>query len=335
MLAPQARIFPFAQSPPWHSLSPTECIRGLKKIMAKEWEKFQSEFKKLKPSIDKHSAEAASAAYKRVTLASANVSEGESNLAESTVTARKNGVKGTALPDFMKDKTFADAKKLLDISVGQFVEELKTLDTFCDGAQATADKLATLYRAIEKDLKSRKDKSESKKDIEALQATCLKEHGELEKAAGFKTKPNKFMRAYVGNYMKTIKDILETAPEAQASKKEQTELPQLFVDRNIKLNTTKALAFGKKVKEACDLAMEAAANDLKDALPHLKTAQAALVQLKKLSDDYTEAEKKFADALTNSKDQGKIEKMLESIHKALDSAARTFKGVSTTIKKAG
>jgi Asp-tRNA(Asn)/Glu-tRNA(Gln) amidotransferase C subunit len=288
--------------------------------MAKEWEKFQSDYKKIKPAIDKHTAAAVSAVYKRVTLADANMSEGEANLAESTVTARANGVTGTSLPDFMKDKTFSDAKKLLDKAVGQFVGELKALDDFCDQAEKAADQVAALYKAIEKDLKSRKDKSESKKDIEALQATCLTVHGELEKVAAFKKKPNKYQRDYVANYMKTIDKILKEAPEEQVRKKDATELPQLFVDRNIKLNASKAMALAKKVGDDCNKALEASQADLKAALPHLKTAQLALVQLKKLSDDYAEAEKKFKAAL---------------IHKGLDTAARAFKGVSTTIKKAG
>ena len=129
--------------------------------MAKEWEKFQPDYKKLKPAIEKHSASAVSAVYKRLGLADANLSEGESNLAESTVAARKNGVSGTGLPDYMKDKTFAEAKKLLDHAVGQFVEALTELDSFADDADKVASEVGALYQKIEKDLKSRKDKSES------------------------------------------------------------------------------------------------------------------------------------------------------------------------------
>ncbi len=303
--------------------------------MAKEWEKFQSDFKKLKPAIDKHSASAASAVYKRVTLADASMSEGESNLAESTVISRKNGVTGTNLPDFMKDKAFSEAKKLLDKAVAQFVGALKELDDFADGAAKASAEVGALYQRIEKDLKSRKDKSESKKEIEGLRDTTLAAYRELEKSAAYKNKPNKYQRDYVSNYMKTIDKILKEAPEEQERKKEATEMPQLFVDRNIKLNTSKALALTKKVTDDCNKALEASEKDLKAALPFLKTAQVALVELKKIADTYAEATRKFKDALNNSKDKGKIEKMIAGIDNGLETAARAFKGVSTTIKKAG
>lgn len=303
--------------------------------MAKEWEKFQSDYKKLKPGIEKHSASAVSAVYKRLGLADANLSEGERNLAESTVTARKNGVTGTSLPDYMKDKTFAEAKKLLDQAVGQFVEALKELDSFADDADKVASEVGALYQKIEKDLKSRKDKSESKKEIEGLRDTAMANYQDLKKVAAYRDKPNKHQRDYVANYMKTINKILSEAPDEQVRKKEATELPQLFVDRNIKLNTGKALALSKKVTDDCDMALSAAEKDLKAALPFLKTAQVALIELKKIADTYSDAVKKFKDLLENSKDQGKIEKMIDGINSALETAARAFKGVSTTIKKAG
>ena len=127
--------------------------------MAKEWDKFSSDYKKMKPGIEKYSASAVSAVYKRLGLADASLSEGESNLAESTVDARKAGVTGASLPDFMKNKAFADAKKLLDKAVGMFVEALNDLDSFCTEAGKLSTEVGALYTKIEKDLKSRKDKA--------------------------------------------------------------------------------------------------------------------------------------------------------------------------------
>ena len=83
------------------------------------------------------------------------------------------------------------------------------------------------------------------------------------------------------------------------------------------------------------MALSAAGKDLKAALPFLKTAQVVLVELKKIADSYADAVQKFKDLLENSKDKGKIEKMIDGINSALETAARAFKGVSTTIKKAG
>ena len=303
--------------------------------MAKEWDKFQAEYKKLKPGIDKHSTTEASAVFQRFKLASANRSQGEDYLGDSTVTARKNGVTGATLAEFMKDKTFSDAKKLLDKVVDEYATELKALDAFCDAATKLSGEVAVLNKAIEKDLKSRKDKSESKKDIEALLATTADDVKELNKAADYRTKPNPFQRGYVANYAKAIDKIVKEAPEEQERKKDATEMPQLFVDRNIKANTSKAIALNKAVADACNEAITAAGDDVKAALPFLKTAQTSLVALKEMNDKYVEAVKKFQAAIDDSKDKAKTEKMIDAIGKSFDAAARTFKGTSATIKKAG
>lgn len=302
--------------------------------MAKEWDKFQADYKKLKPAIGKHSTTEASAVFTRFKLASANLSQGEENLGDSTVTARKNGVTGDKLTDFMKDKSFSDAKKLLDKVVAEYVEQLQAVDAFCDAAAAVSGDVAVLQKAIEKDLKSRKDKSESKKDIEALLATTVDDIKELNKSVAYKTKPNPFQRGYAANFAKHLDKIVKEAPEEQERKKNATEMPQLFVDRNIKTNFTKAVALGKAVADACDKAMEAAGNDMAAAVPHLKAAQTALVALKGLNDSYVEAVKKFQADIDNSKDKDKVEKMIAAIAKSFDTAARAFKGASTTIKKA-
>jgi hypothetical protein len=302
--------------------------------MAKEWDKFQADYKKLKPSIEKYSASEASAVLKRVTIAKAALPQGERNLSESMVTARKNGVTGKGLPDFMKDKSFSEAKKLLDVAVGMMVETLKEIDTFAAAATGVADEVADLHAKILKDLKGRKDSSESKKDIEKLRDTLYDHHGVLAASGKINEKVIPYLRGYVGNYMKTINGILAEAPDEQEEMKESTELPQLLVDRNIKKNYSAAMALAETVQKSCDEAIEQAQVDLKAALPHIKAAQVALVKLKKIADDYEDVVNKFKDNLEVSKDKSKIEKMIAAIDKALVTSARTFKGVSTTIKKA-
>lgn len=304
--------------------------------MAKEWEKFQSEYKKLQPDIKKHSMENASATSKRVQTASANCGQGEANLAEAMVIARKDGVKGTGLADLVKDKAFKDALGLLDKATSMLTEQIRAFEAFSTKAGEVGAQVAKLQVAIEKDLKGRKDKSESKKDIEALLDQTKEDQKELKKSADYYAqRVNKANLGYAANFQKTVAAILKQAPDVQDKARDATLLPQLFVDRNLKKNTTLALVLAKQVHEACDAAVEGAQVNLAAAAGPLKTAQAALIKLKKLADEYADAIKKFPDAISNSKDKAKIEKMTDSIAKALDGAAREFKGVATTIKKAG
>ena len=136
--------------------------------MAKEWDKFSSDYKKLAPKIEKYSAENASTAKTRINSANTNCGEGERNLADCMVTARKNGVTGDTLVDFMKDKTFAEGYKLLQAATNMMAEELLTMQAFSKEAGEVLADVTKLDAAITKDLKGRKDKSESKKDIEGL-----------------------------------------------------------------------------------------------------------------------------------------------------------------------
>lgn len=303
--------------------------------MAKEWDKFQADYKKLAPDIKKYSESDTFAAMKRLGIAHGNCSEGESHLAHCMVTARKNGVTGTSLSDFVKDKTFSEGLKLLDKATSDLTTELRALEKFSKDAAELSGKVTKLKLAIEKDLKGRKDKSATKKDIEELLATTTADIKQLNKAArAYDDKANKAMTGYAANFQKTVAAILKQAPDAQKDDKESQELPQLFVDRNIKKNFSSAVGTGKKISDLCDSAMTKAETDLKAATPDLKAAADLLKTLKALNDSYTEAVSKQKAALDASKDKDKIVKMIAAIAKAYDGADRKLRGTMTTIKKA-
>src|SRR5690348_6070584 len=137
--------------------------------MAKEWEKFDAEYKKIKAKYSKHTKDEASTTAQRLRLANANCSEGESNLKSSLVAARREGVTGSTFADFMKNARFKEAVALLNKAAGALEGEVKRCDEFSQQAEAAVGELNALKAKIEKDLKGRKDSSESKKDIEALQ----------------------------------------------------------------------------------------------------------------------------------------------------------------------
>lgn len=303
--------------------------------MAKEWAKFDAEYKKLKPQLQKYKKDRASAVWQRYRIALSNCEEGESNLKESLVDARKEGVTGSSLADFMKSKSFAEAKKLLDKARDDFADEVQALDDFTSGAAELAEKIGKLNVAINKDLKSRRDKSESKKDIEALRDQTSDDYQELTKSAAYKDKPNKYQQTYLTNYDKMVKQAIKIAPEEAKQRKTDTELPQLIVDRKLKSNLNKAVAMKKKIDEACDAAFMAASDDLKAAAPHLKIAQAQFKELKELDEDYEAVAKRYKVDIEVSKDKAKIEKAMQLIAKAHEDAARKLRGTVTTLKKAG
>jgi len=158
--------------------------------MSKELTKFQATYKKLAPKVKVYTKKNAQDLSRQVKSAfqSANF-HGEEMIAEAMANARDNGVTGDKYADFIKDKGFQDAIKVFDKAVGLMDTPQKELKKFCAQAAQTADELAVLHTQIEKDLKKRKDKSDTKKDIEKLRdqinadwqavTAASKEHSEL------------------------------------------------------------------------------------------------------------------------------------------------------------
>jgi hypothetical protein len=303
--------------------------------MAKEWDKFQADYKKLAPKIKKYSTAEAAGYSKRVSLANANCTEGQNYIADCMVTARKNGVTGSGLNDFVKDKGFKDALGVFDKSVSNLQAAMRALSTFSDEAGAVAAEVGKLHAAIAKDLKSRKDNSASKKDIQALMDQTEDDQKDLIKASKtYDAKMNPSLLNYAGSFQKIVAAILKQAPAEQAAKKEAEEVPMLFVDRNIKKNRNVAIMRLKQISEHCDEAFKLAEAS-KDAMPALKKGAAVLKELKDLNDSYNLAVTKYKDDLNNSKDKAKIVKMIADIGKSYAAGERTLRGMMATIKKAG
>ncbi|MEO6300347.1 MAG: hypothetical protein ABIV25_01225 [Paracoccaceae bacterium] len=303
--------------------------------MAKEWEKFQKDYAKLASSIKTYSFIEAQAYSKRLSTAWATCSQGEENLADSMVTARKNGVAGTGLADFTKDKSFKEALGLLDKATSMLTEEIRAFENFCLKAGDAVVEVAKLTNAIEKDLKGRKDKSESKKEIEGLLVKADADRKDMLKASKYYTeKVTPAALGYAKNFQKTVGKVLAQAPADQDKRKDATELPQLFVDRNLNKNFKHAVSVEKQIRELCNAAIEKAADDMKAAAGILKTAAPLLMELKSLRDSYTKAAKDHSSALDVSKDKAKIEKMVDVIIKSYEKAEPVFRGTATTMKKA-
>ena len=304
--------------------------------MAKELEKFKAAHKKAEPYAKKYSKAEGSKIKQRVTTASANCSSGEDYLVDCMVEAReKGGVTGNTFKDFMADKGFQEGLKLLDKAAGMLEDEVKALKAHCDKAAEGFNLMARLNNDIDKDLKKRKDSSESKKEIEKLFQTVNKQALDLQQSMKLYDAITPHARDYTKNFQKTVDKLLKQAPAAQKKYSEDANLPHQLTDKLIQSRTKLCIAGGKKVKELCDKAITAAETDLKKAQPHLKSAAAELRKIDEIVKTYTDVKKKYQANIDNSKDKNAIEKMIKSMQDSFATAERTLRGTSTTIKKAG
>lgn len=307
--------------------------------MSKELTKFQARYKKLAPKVKVYTKKAGQGLGRKVSSAFQDATfHGEKIIAEAMANARDNGVTGNKYGDFIKDKGFQDAIKIFDKAVAEIDRPQKELKKFCAQAQQAADELAVLYKDIEKDLKKRKDKSESKAEIEKLKAQIEKDWGAVTTASKAHDDLPEAQQEYVGNFQKTVEKIMKQAPAAQAAQRDSVALPQMLVDRNRKRGRNKSITLAKEIQALCEEAMQKAeTGGLKDAQPALKKAAGQLKDLKKVKDEFDKAlaHTSKLNSFKKSKDKGKIEDDVATIGKAYQAAERQLRGVSTTLRKAG
>lgn len=307
--------------------------------MAKELIKFQADFKKkvAGPLKTANLAEAKKLT-KRVSIAHSNAWEGEDYLKESMVPAHKAGIRGTKLTDYMANKDFKDGYTTFKQSVENLAKELNAsakLQKEAKDALAAAKKLEA---DIAKDLKKRKDKSESKKEIENLHAKVKAAVKDFTDAVAQHDGIPKGKAEYPVNFPKKVAAVLKTAPDEAAAKKDSTELPQMLQDRNLKSNTNKVASYIKDIKSKSKDAIDKVADDDKKAAAVLlKDAAASLKGLKTIHDQYVKIanDKKMKMAIEDSKDKAMIKKTIDAIKKGYTDSERTLRGTMTTIKKAG
>jgi len=306
--------------------------------MSKELKKFQDRYKKIAPKLKACTKKTAEGYKKEIYQAFSDARfHGEAIITEALADARDNGITGNKFSDFAKDSGFKDALKLYDKTCAAIEKPQKNLEAFSAEASAVADELARLHIDIEKDLKKRRDKSDSKSDIEELRDQVAKDWKEVSAASKVIESVPKPQLEYVGNFQKTVEKLVKQAPAEAEKKRDDVMLPQMLVDRNrakAKSGAAKAL---KDINALCEEAMKKAESSLKDAQPALKKAAEILKVLKKTRDQYDKALEHSAKSTVfkNSKDKPKIEADVAAIGAAYDKAERQVRGIATTIKKAG
>ena len=134
-------------------------------VWPKNWDKFQADYRRLAPCIPKYACSEAATDGKRLGIAQANCWQGEQNLAESMVTARKNGGKGLEVQEKPNEETGAagagQKAALLHLKVAQ--TELASLKD-----------LNTQYETVVKKFGAALDISKDKAKIEKMIAAIAK-----------------------------------------------------------------------------------------------------------------------------------------------------------------
>lgn len=305
--------------------------------MSKEFQKFKAEYdKKIKPKLATHGKKETKKKADRIGMAFSNMWEGEEVLKEGLVPAHEAGITGTNLSDYMKNKEFKSSYDAFKTSVEMFAKLMNDAIEHEKEALAVVAIANKLDADITKDLKKRKDKSQSKTDIEKLQNDVKAALKDLADAAKLHSGQNKMRQEYTGKFAKKVQAILKTPPGEALAQKNKTEMPQLLMDRKLNSNRNKIAKGYKTIKEKTDEALKIAETDLAAATAPLKLAAAELKSISGIAKSYEAALKnrEVKNALEQSKDKAKLLKIIKTMLDAYADAERRVRGVMTTIKKA-
>lgn len=303
--------------------------------MAKQLNKFSISYDKIEAGLRDYNGDRLESHSQICRNAKGNAFQGEDHLVECMSVARKNGVTGAKLADFMKDRTFKEAYGLWQKAAKEVGTTLADFDAWAARGVKPKAELEKMLKDIDKDLKSRSGRSESKSEIEALQKKVtarIKEIGKIIAApAGLPPRH----RNYLKEMDKTLARLLKNAPDEQDSQRDGTMIPQMLVDRNLQSAVRKAVAARKGVDDGCAQAEKlAGSGDAKGAQAALKEAAGRLAALNTLNDEYQKAHK-FATSrkmLAGTKDEKKVNDAVAAIAKMHDAATKRLKGALAKVK---
>ncbi|MGV8986395.1 MAG: hypothetical protein ACOH2H_08945 [Cypionkella sp.] len=322
-------------------------------VWGKHYIKFLADFKSIKSELEKYTLDDAEDLWKALQARDKLMEGHEKKLAAAAISAYEAGVTSKKLPEFMKDKGFADAKKLLDNDRKLLVAELKMLDVHCDKCKVSAGKAYALAQDMTKALMAdkTKDKNPEREKVKKLREGLMTTFAELTEANKIGFKPPKYMTVFDAQYDKLIDHLIADALKKGKDPEEQLEVPQPLTDKKLGALVKEAGRLGSSVnasilkKEAIEekIAKEkgGTAPAGKDASKTLDPAAEAFLtkarktfqKLQKVGDEGEALKKKFKAEIAALKERTEILKQFKSIEDEVEKAKTCIEEGTVKAKK--
>ena len=301
--------------------------------MADDWVKLEANYKKLEPQIKKSTLAQANKLWGLLQTRDKMLETHEKTLAKAAIAAFDKGVKGKTVTEFMKDKGFGEAKKLLDTDRRLLVNELYELKLFCEGCFDLAKLMDNLSSQMAKAMKASKDKSPARTKVEKLSEALVNQLKDTNEAAAMRFRPDKYLTSFNGQYDKLIVHLLEQALKTGAENKEDDELPQPLTDKKLKEAVQQCKDLHEAVEENANDALGLKSQGSKATAGPMKKAATALSDLKKLALRYDGLRSKFKKEIAASKEKSEIEAKASDMATEFAAAEKSFKKVMVDLKK--
>ena len=301
--------------------------------MADDWAKLEADYKKLEPQIRKSTHAQATKLWQALVARDKLLDTHEKMLSKAALAAYEKGVKGKTIGEFLKDKAFGDAKKLLDTDRRLLVNELYELKLYCEGCAELAKPMDKLSEKMAKVIKAAKDDGPSGAKAKKMRDELAASLKDVNEAAALRFKPDKYMTSFNQQYDKLLDHLLAEALKKAADKPDDDELPQPLTEKKLK----DALQQCKDMHEAVEYSLNDALG-LKSQGPKVtaapvKKAATTLTDLKKLAMRYEGLRLKFKKEIAGSKEKADIESMTNDMFSAFQLAEKYFKKTLADLKK--
>ena len=300
--------------------------------MADDWAKLEADCKKLEPQIKKSSLAQATKLWQALLARDKVMDAHEKMLTKAATAAYEKGVKSKTVLEFMKDKAFSDAKKLLDTDRRLLVNELYELKLLCEGSDDLAKVMDKLSGKMAKAIKAANDDGPAGIKAKKLRDDLAASLKDVNEAAALRFKPDKYLTSFNQQYDKLIDHLLAEALKKVADTQDSDDLPAPLADKKLKASVDDAEDLADAVKAGLDQAVAAKEKDPKTVATPLKKASTALSELKKLSMRYQSLRIKFKKDIATAKDKTEIETQIGVIVGHFNDAEVLFKKTLATLK---
>lgn len=288
--------------------------------MADDWAKLMAEAKKLETKFKDLTSDDGTALWKVLQARDRSLETHEKALQKAAIAAYEAGVGSKKLAEFLKDKGFAAAFKLLDADRKLLGSELKLFEAHCDKCKAAARVVEDLIEVMDRALNASKNKEKSpertaaKKVRDALYARF----NDMNTANNLRYLPDKYLTGFEATFDKIIEHLI-----AEAFKKGKdpgaAEVPQPLAEKKLQAAVKTATDLHKTVM-TCVTKMAA----LQPPAPQIELLSAkAWDAHNDLRDKATAFEallKKFKKDLADADPKGEVEAKIKGIVKQYDEA---------------
>ena len=303
--------------------------------MADDWAKWIADAKKLETKTKSLSLDDGKDHWKALQERDKLMEAHEKALGKAAIEAYEAGVTTKKLAEFMKDKGFAAALKLLENDRKMLVAELKLLEAHCDKCRAAVHLLDDMVGAMDKVLVASKGKDKSVERVAAKKVRdgLYERFQELSEASNLRYLPDKYMTSFDGQFDKLIEHLLAQALKKGKDPVEEVELPQPLTDKKLAATVKLAEHLRKDVETCVEKKKAMKVEDAKgEAL--LNKAWATLEELKEVSLKYEGLARKFKKDISVSKERDDIGKQIKAIAQQYEAALQALKAEAVRIGKA-